>query len=109
MAIGKEDTKLNIFLDNEKLDKVEEFTYLGSVFTEDRKCIADTKKRIGKTASVIGRLNKIRRSSDIALTTKMMVYQTLVLPVLLYGLECWVMKKDERKVLDDKMMISSFQ
>jgi hypothetical protein len=30
----------------------------------------------------------------------MMVYQTLVLPVLLYGSECWVIKKeDEKKVL----------
>jgi Reverse transcriptase (RNA-dependent DNA polymerase) len=54
MAIGKEDTKLNIFLHNGKLDQLEEFTYSGGVFTEDGNCTADVKKRIGKAASVIG-------------------------------------------------------
>ena len=35
MAVGKTDTKLNIWLDGGRLEQVKEFTYLGSLMTDD--------------------------------------------------------------------------
>ena len=37
---------MEIKLDGEKLQQVDEFTYLGSVMTKDRKCKKDIKRRI---------------------------------------------------------------
>ena len=39
MAVGKTDTKVNIWLDGGRLDQVKKFTYLGSLMTDDGKCI----------------------------------------------------------------------
>jgi len=59
MAVGKTDTKLNIWLDGGRLEQVKECTYLGSLMTDDGKCINDIKKRVGLASAVIGQLYKI--------------------------------------------------
>ncbi len=46
-------------MENRKLEQVKEFTYLGSVISDDEKCNTDIKRRIGLTSAVIGRLHKI--------------------------------------------------
>ena len=100
MAVGKTDTKVNIRLDGDRLEQVKEFTYLGSLMTDDGKCINDIKKRVSLASAVIGLLYKIWKSKQITIKTKVMVYQVLVMPVLLYGAECWTMgKEDERRLL----------
>jgi len=104
MAVGKTDTKLNIWLDSGRLEKVKEFTYRGSLMADNGKCINDIKKRVGLASAVIGQLYKIWKSKEIAIKTKVMVYQVLVMPVLLYGAECWTMRKeDERRLLTMEM------
>ena len=45
-------------------------------------------------------LKKIRNSSNIMKKTKLQLYKTLVLPVLLYGSETWKMKKGDNKMID---------
>ena len=48
---------------------------------------------------MVGKLNKIWKSRNISLATKVTVYETLVIPVFLYGSECWKLRKsDERKI-----------
>ena len=37
---------------------------------------------------------------DIRLTTKIMIVQTLVFPIILYGAETWTIKKADRKTSD---------
>jgi len=46
-------------LDGGRLEQVKEFTYLGSLMTDDGKCINDIKKRVGLASAVIGQLYKI--------------------------------------------------
>ena len=95
MAVGKTDTKLNIWLDGGRLEQVKEFTYLGSLMTDDDKCINDIEKHVGLASAVIGQLYKIWKSKEITIKTKFIVYQVLVMPVLLYGAECWTMRKED--------------
>ena len=99
MAISKEHKDLQIMLNGEQLEQVGEFVYLGSTITEDGKCGADIRKRIGLASGVIGRLSKIWKSKDISVKTKVHVYKALVVPTLAYGSECWTLKKDDERRL----------
>jgi len=99
MTIGKTHEDIKILLDNTQLEQVTSFVYLGSQITEDAECEQDIKRRAGLGSAMVGKLNKIWRSRSISLQTKVKVYETLVIPVFMYGSECWKLRKsDERKI-----------
>src|SRR6218665_3992460 len=60
----------------------------------------DVKRRIGLACVAFGGLGKMWREKSISIATKMKLYYALVVPVLLYGSECWnLSKEDERRLL----------
>ena len=62
------------------------------------------KRRIGLACAIFGTLGKMWRTKSISITTKMKLYRTLVIPVLLYGSECWCLRReDERRLLVAEM------
>jgi hypothetical protein len=73
---------------NEQLEQVSEFTHLGAVIIENENCGSDIRQRISKAAAVVGRLGKLWKNKSISRTTKMKLYETLVVPVFMYGAEC---------------------
>ena len=104
MAIAKNKEICEIKLNNSNLEQVDQFSYLGSVVSEDGSCVPDVTSRIGKAAAVFGNLKTIWKSKDILIKTKIYIYETLVLPILLYGSECWTLRKqDENKLLVTEM------
>ena len=53
---------------------------------------------MGKLA--MGSLKPIFKDRGIRLTTKIMIVQTLVFLIILYGAETWTIKKADRKISD---------
>ena len=45
-------------------------------------------------------LNSIVKGRDITLSTKVYLVQTMVFPVVMYGCECWTVKKAELQRID---------
>ena len=45
-------------------------------------------------------LNNILKSRDITLPTKVHLVKAVVFPVVMYGCECWTIKKAEHKSTD---------
>ena len=75
------------------------FTYPGSIVTSDGGTEEDIMARLGKARGAFTRLNKIWKSTNISRKTKVRLYNSCVLPVLLYGAECWRMiEKDINKI-----------
>ena len=76
------------------------FTYLGSIVTSDGGAEEDIMARLGKARGAFIRLKKIWKSTSISRKTKIMrLNNSCVLPVLLYGAECWRMtEKDINKL-----------
>ena len=60
----------------------------------------DLKNRPLKARGTYVRLIKIWNSKSISKRTKMKLYKTLILPVLMYGCETWKMTKSDEHVLN---------
>src|SRR6218665_3151923 len=99
MAIGKQHEKLQVRLGTEVLEQVTRFVYLGGLITEDGRCEEDVKRRIGLTCAAFGGLGKMWKEKSISIATKMKLYYALVVPVLLYGSECWSLRKEDERRL----------
>jgi hypothetical protein len=94
--------KVNIQVNDETMEEVEQFTYLGSVVSKDGGTQVDIQSRMGKARGVFARLNPIWRSRQYGRDTKIKIYQSCVIPVLLYSSECWRMTKS------DSMKLAAF-
>jgi hypothetical protein len=75
-------------LDGSKLDKVDDFKYLGSYTNMAR----DIECRKAQAWSALFALTKVWRSS-ISKTTKLKIFKTSVELILLYGCESWTLTK----------------
>ena len=80
-------------IDNQSIEEVNKFTYLGSIIANDGGAQTDAKARIAKASYAFNSLSKIWRSKNIARSTKLRIFSTNVKSVLLYGAETWMTNK----------------
>ena len=82
-------------IDQESMETVTDFIFLGSKITAD----GDYSHEI-KRCSLLGRkattnLDSILKSRDITLSTKVRLVKAMVFPVVMYGCESWTINKAE--------------
>ena len=94
--VGKSSKVININIDDKPLKQVENFIYLGGNMREDAWVEQDIRRRIGLATGVMQSLNKIWQNRGIGQVTKVKIYETLVLSVLLYNSETWTMKESTK-------------
>src|SRR5215510_3849187 len=100
MVIAKNgDQKVDIEIGQHKVEQVKHFKYLGSVMTEDGRCIKEIKSRIGLGKQAFEKRKKIL-CSKMCMSLRVRLVKTLVWSVLLYGSETWTIRKEERKRLE---------
>ncbi|KAG7304556.1 hypothetical protein JYU34_011506 [Plutella xylostella] len=89
-----------ISLDGAVLEVVDHFCYLGSTTTSSLSNDREIDTRIGKASTTFGRLfARVWRNRKLTTNTKVLVYQTCVLSILLYASETWTSyAKQERKL-----------
>ena len=79
-----------ITVNDQVLDVVDEFPYLGSTISSDLSLNKEISKRIAKAASTLSKLTeRVWENSSLTIHTKMAVYRACVLSTLLYGSESW--------------------
>ncbi|VDO65667.1 unnamed protein product [Schistosoma margrebowiei] len=83
----KAENRNPITLDDETLEDVESFTYLGSINDEQGGSDADVKARIGKAWVAFLQLKNIWNSKQLSTNIKVRILNTNVKAVLLYGAE----------------------
>ena len=76
------------------------FTYLGATITTSGGASEDMKIRIGKARNAYHRLKKMWNSGQYRRKTKMKIFQSNVISVLLYGCETWKMTETDEQCLD---------
>ena len=95
-ARNQEKIKIN----GQDIEETEEFTYLGATVCKEGGGMKDLKNRLSKARGAFIKLKKIWSSKAISRRTKLRLYKTLVVPVLLYGCETWKMNKGDNKAVD---------
>lgn len=86
-------TKCEIMIGDEKVEQVNEFIYLGSLFTRDGKCDGDIERRVSAGNKMNGALNSVVGSSNVSKKARLAVHNGVLVPTLMYGSESWVWQK----------------
>ena len=74
-----------------------DFIFLGSKINADGDCSREIKRCSLLERKVMTNLDSIFKSRDITLPTKVRLVKAMVFPVVMYGCECWTVKKAERR------------
>ena len=83
-------------IDGEIIEAVTGFIFLGSKITADGDCSHEIKRRLLLGRKLMNNLDRILKSKDPTLPTKVNLVKAMVFPVVMYGCECWTIKKAER-------------
>ena len=83
-------------MDGEIVEIVSDFIFGGCKITADGDCSHEIKRCLLLGRKVMTNLDSILKSRDITLPTKGRLVKAMVFPVVMYGCECWTVKKGER-------------
>ena len=82
-------------IDGETMETVTDFILGGSKITADGDCSHEIQRRLLLGRKVMTNLDRILKSRDITLPTKVCLVNAVVFPMVIYGCESWTVKKAE--------------
>ena len=82
-------------IDEEKVETVTDFIFLGSTITVDDDCSQEIKRHLLLGRKAVTNLDSILKIRDIILPTKVHIVKAMVFPVVMYGCESWTTRKNE--------------
>ena len=77
------------------METVTDFIFWGSKVTADGDCSHEIERCLLLGRKVMSNLDRILKSRDITLPTKVCLFKAMVFPVVMYGCESWTIKKAE--------------
>ena len=81
-------------------ETVRNFIFLGSKITVDGDCSHEIKRHLLLGRKAVTNLDRVLKSRDITLPTKLHIVKATVFPVVMYGCETWTVKKVEHRRTD---------
>ena len=87
-------------IDGETVETVVDFIVGGSKITADGDCSHEIKRCLLLGRKVMTNLDNRLKSRDTTLPTNVHLVKAMVFPVVMYGCECWTVKKAERRRID---------
>ena len=82
-------------IDGETVEIVADFIFGGSKITADGDCSHEIKRCLLLGRKIMTNLDRILKSRDITLPTKVHILKAMIFPVVMYGCESWTIKKAE--------------
>ena len=76
------------------------FFFLSPKITADGDCSHEIKRRLLLGRKVMTNLDRLLKTRDITLPTKVRLVKVMVFPVVMYGYKSWTIKKAERQRID---------
>ena len=80
-------------IEGEKVETVINFIFLGSKITVDNDCSHEIKTHLLLGRKAMTNLESMLKSRDITLLTKVHIVKAMIFPVVMYGCECWTIKR----------------
>ena len=87
-------------IQGETMETVMDFILGGSKITTDGDCSHEIKRHLLLGRKAMTNRDSILKSRDITLPTKVCLVKAMVFPVVMYGCECWTIKKAEHWRID---------
>ena len=87
-------------INEEMMETVTDFIFLGSKITADGDCSHEIKRHLLLGRKAMTNLDSVLKRKEITLLTKVQIVKAMVFPVVMYGCESWTMKKAEHQRID---------
>ena len=87
-------------IDGETMETVKDIIFLGSKITARGDYSHEIKRCLLLGRKSMTNFDSILKSRDIPLLTKVCLVKAMVFPVVMYGCECWTIKKAEHRRTD---------
>jgi hypothetical protein len=97
----------NIKIDNKSLERVEGLKYLGATLTNRNSIHEEIKSRLKSGNACYHSVQNLLSSRLLSRNTKIRVYRTVILPVVLYGCETWslTLREEQRlRVFENRVL-----
>jgi hypothetical protein len=97
----------NINSDNKSFERVEQFKYLGTTLTNQNSIQEEIKSRLKSGSAFYHSVQDLLSSCLLSKNTKIKIYRTIILPVVLYGCETWslILREEHRlRVFENRML-----
>lgn len=91
--------EVKIFIEGQKVEQVKRFKYLGSIISDDGRCDAEIKARIGIAKDVFSKRKELL-TQKMSRSVKKKIVKTVVWSAALYGAETWTLRKDDMRRLN---------
>ena len=82
-------------IDEETMETMRYFIFLGSKITVDGDCSHEIKRCLLLERKAMADLDNILKSRDVTLLTNICLVKAMIFPVVMYGCEIWTPKKAE--------------
>ena len=83
-----------------KVEAVTDFVFLGSKITVDYDCCHEIKRCLLLGRNNVTNLDRILKSRDISLPTKVCIVKAMVFPIVMYGCESCIIEKAKCQRID---------
>ena len=87
---GRDSVRTKIVIDNKIIEQVKMINYLGNMIFYEKELDMDNK--LHNYLKITDIINNVLRPQKTLKKTRIILYNTLALPVLLYGSETWTIK-----------------
>jgi hypothetical protein len=89
----------SVKIDNSSIGRVEEFKYLGTTLTNQNFIQEEIKSRLKLGKACCWSVQNLLSSSLLSRGLKIKIYRNIILPVVLYGCETWLLTlREERRL-----------
>ena len=87
-------------IEGENMEAMTDFIFLGSKITADSDCSHEIKRNLFLERKAMINLDRVLKSRDITLLTKVHLVKAMGFPVDMYQCESWTIKKSECQRID---------
>jgi hypothetical protein len=99
---GRVPVRTKTVIDNKIIEQINSFNYLGNIIAYDKELDIDNK--LHNYLKITGILNNVFKRQNSLKKTRIKLYNTLAVLVLLYGSKIWTIKaRDTRRIIAAEM------
>src|ERR1700755_3687053 len=100
MVIAREREEIVVNIEGTRLKQARKFKYLGVMFGEEGRQEDELRERIGRFSKNVGMLYPLLKERGIPTEVKVLIYKTIIRPILLYDSECWTMITEHKNRIE---------